>query len=306
MENKEFVIVVDFGGQYNQLIARRVRENHVYCEVYPYNKALDKIKELKPQGIIFTGGPNSVYEENSPKIEKEILEDAELEEIRVSDEMEKRLAEQIQAYEKTQSQKKVHRHSPLFRRRVMVAAAVLMIAAVATSVTAVGSKSYLKEIIEKFTGETGQASVINVEDMDTQASESADETQVYREIKEKLGIHVVRMEYKPKGMRLQRYIIDEAQKRTQVFYQYQGNVVWYSIYMNGEDSSLGQKESDEIIDKFTVENNKKKIDVTEYQIKGYEETGFLAEFEEYGVHYQLRGVMERGEFEKVLKNLKFF
>ena len=64
--------------------------------------------------------------------------------------MEKRLAEQIQAYEKTQSQKKVHRHSPLFRRRVMVAAAVLMIAAVATSVTAVGSKSYLKEIIEKF------------------------------------------------------------------------------------------------------------------------------------------------------------
>ena len=74
MENKEFVIVVDFGGQYNQLIARRVRENHVYCEVYPYNKALEKIKELKPQGIIFTGGPNSVYEENSPKIEKEIFE----------------------------------------------------------------------------------------------------------------------------------------------------------------------------------------------------------------------------------------
>lgn len=234
-------------------------------------------------------------EKEAAKIEKEILKDSKLEEIKVSDEMEKRLAEQIQAYEKTQSQKKVH-----------VAAAVLMIAAVATSVTAVGSKSYLKEIIEKFTGETGQASVINVEDMDTQASESADETQVYREIKEKLGIHVVRMEYKPKGMRLQRYIIDEAQKRTQVFYQYQGNVVWYSIYMNGEDSSLGQKESDEIIDKFTVENNKKKIDVTEYQIKGYEETGFLAEFEEYGVHYQLRGVMERGEFEKVLKNLKFF
>ena len=69
---------------------------------------------------------------------------------------------------------------------------------------------------------------------------------------------------------------------------------------------MDKKNQNEIIDKFTVENNKKKIDVTEYQIKGYEETGFLAEFEEYGVHYQLRGVMERGEFEKVLKNLKFF
>ena len=101
-------------------------------------------------------------EKEAAKIEKEILKDSKLEEIKVFDEMEKRLAEQIQAYEKTQSQKKVHRHSPLFRRRVMAAAAVLMIAAVATSVTAVGSKSYLKEIIEKFTGETGQASVINV------------------------------------------------------------------------------------------------------------------------------------------------
>ena len=244
-------------------------------------------------------------EKEAAKIEKEILKDSKLEEIKVSDEMEKRLAEQIQAYEKTQSQKKVHRHSPLFRRRVMVAAAVLMIAAVATSVTAVGSKSYLKEIIEKFTGETGQASVINVEDMDTQASESADETQVYREVKKELGIQAVRIQYKPKGMRLQKYILDKEQRRAQIFYEYKGEVVWYSIYMNAEDSSLGQKESDGIIDEFTIENNMKKINVTEYQVKGYEETGFLAEFEDYGVHYQLRGMMERDELEKVLKNLKF-
>lgn len=71
---EELIIVVDFGGQYNQLIARRVREKSVYCEVYPYTKALDKIKELNPKGIIFSGGPNSVYEENAPKIEKEIFE----------------------------------------------------------------------------------------------------------------------------------------------------------------------------------------------------------------------------------------
>ena len=74
MEQKEMVVVVDFGGQYNQLIARRVRENNVYCEVYPYNKALEKIKELQPKGIIFTGGPASVYEENAPKMEAEVFE----------------------------------------------------------------------------------------------------------------------------------------------------------------------------------------------------------------------------------------
>lgn len=64
--DRELVIVLDFGGQYNQLIARRVRECHVYCEVHPYHLSLDKIKEMKPKGIIFTGGPNSVYGEDSP------------------------------------------------------------------------------------------------------------------------------------------------------------------------------------------------------------------------------------------------
>ena len=72
--NRETVIVLDFGGQYNQLIARRVRECNVYCEVHPYTISLDKIRELNPKGIIFTGGPNSVYEETSPHYQKEIFE----------------------------------------------------------------------------------------------------------------------------------------------------------------------------------------------------------------------------------------
>lgn len=71
---KELVIVLDFGGQYNQLIARRVRECSVYCEVLPYNTSLDKIKEMAPKGIIFTGGPNSVYGEDSPVCDKGIFE----------------------------------------------------------------------------------------------------------------------------------------------------------------------------------------------------------------------------------------
>ena len=72
--NRELVLVLDFGGQYNQLIARRVRECNVYCEVHPYNLSIEKIKEMNPKGIIFTGGPNSVYGENSPLCDREIFE----------------------------------------------------------------------------------------------------------------------------------------------------------------------------------------------------------------------------------------
>lgn len=72
--SRELVLVLDFGGQYNQLIARRVRECNVYCEVHPYNLSVEKIREMNPKGIIFTGGPNSVYGENSPLCDKAIFE----------------------------------------------------------------------------------------------------------------------------------------------------------------------------------------------------------------------------------------
>lgn len=69
---KEMIIVLDFGGQYNQLIARRVRECNVYCEVHPYTMPVEEIRAKKPKGIIFTGGPNSVYGSDSPQCPEEI------------------------------------------------------------------------------------------------------------------------------------------------------------------------------------------------------------------------------------------
>lgn len=70
---RELVIVLDFGGQYNQLVARRVRECNVYCEIYSYKTSLEKIKEMNPKGIILTGGPNSCYEADSPTYSKELF-----------------------------------------------------------------------------------------------------------------------------------------------------------------------------------------------------------------------------------------
>ena len=71
---QEKVIVIDFGGQYNQLVARRVRECNVYCEIYSYRTPLEKIKAMNPKGIILTGGPNSCYEEGAPTCSKELFE----------------------------------------------------------------------------------------------------------------------------------------------------------------------------------------------------------------------------------------
>ena len=72
--NHELVLVIDFGGQYNQLIARRVREHKIYCEVISYKTPIEEIRAKNPKGIIFTGGPNSVYLDDSPRMGKEIFE----------------------------------------------------------------------------------------------------------------------------------------------------------------------------------------------------------------------------------------
>lgn len=71
--NKELILIIDFGGQYNQLIARRVREFNVYCEILPFTTHKEKILSRKPDGIIFTGGPNSVNQKNAPEVSEELF-----------------------------------------------------------------------------------------------------------------------------------------------------------------------------------------------------------------------------------------
>jgi GMP synthase (glutamine-hydrolysing) len=67
------ILIIDFGSQYTQLIARRVREAHVYCEIHPPSRSVQWIREWKPKGVILSGGPNSVYEENVPTADPELL-----------------------------------------------------------------------------------------------------------------------------------------------------------------------------------------------------------------------------------------
>ena len=72
--NREKIIVIDFGGQYNQLVARRVRECSVYCEIYSYKTDIEQIKAMNPKGIILTGGPDSCYEEGAASCGRELFE----------------------------------------------------------------------------------------------------------------------------------------------------------------------------------------------------------------------------------------
>ena len=70
----EKILILDFGSQYTQLIARRVREAHVYCELHPFDMSLEEIKAFNPNGIILSGGPKSVYDDGAPAIEEDLFE----------------------------------------------------------------------------------------------------------------------------------------------------------------------------------------------------------------------------------------
>ena len=74
MQHTELILILDFGSQFTQLITRRIRESNVYSEIYPHTISVDKIKELNPKGIIFSGGPMSVYDDGAPDIDDKIFD----------------------------------------------------------------------------------------------------------------------------------------------------------------------------------------------------------------------------------------
>ena len=72
--HSEMILILDFGSQYTQLIARRVRESHVYCEIHPYNIALEDMTKMNPKAIILSGGPASVHDEDAPIVDEKIFD----------------------------------------------------------------------------------------------------------------------------------------------------------------------------------------------------------------------------------------
>lgn len=237
------------------------------------------------------------------QIEDEIRADQELEDIKVSDDLESALFNKIQEYE---FDKKVTTIVRKKKRRtyVLVGIAAVLIMMLGSVMTAVGSKSYGKASRENRDGDENW-SYLNVEDMETKKSEDLDEVSVYKEIKKSLGFFPVRIMEKPDEMYLENYTIDEKQNNAVLFYTYNGEIIRYFMYMNDSDSSLGQKELDDLTDTYEINNKKHVITVNEFQVKNKSEKRYVAEFEYLDVQYQIMGFMEKDEFNKILENLFF-
>lgn len=254
------------------------------------------MKDLKKLSL------NREVKREAEEIEKEVESRSDLDNIKVSDNMETSLFNKIQEYEYDKRLKKVHYRRK--RRYLIVALAAVIVLVCGSVMTGVGSKSYWKVIWERINGD-GSSNIINVEDMKSQESDDIDEVGVYKEIYEKLGISVVRIGYRPENMKLKRYTLDEEQKKVYLFYEYNGELIRYSIYMNDEDSSFGQKDLDKLVDEYELENDGQIINIKEYNVEGSKEKRYIAEFKYKDANYQLMGIMSKDEINKIIKNLFF-
>ena len=237
------------------------------------------------------------------QIEKKVRKDKSLDDIKVSDEMEKELFNKIQDYEYDKRHKKVIRKKKKSKLVIGALAAVLILVC-GSVMTSVGSKSYWKTLWNDSNGDE-QNNGIDVENMESIETEDIDEMEVDKKITKVMGVSLVKMQYKPKDMVLKRYIIDEEQRMAILFYQYGEEVIKYYMYTNSTDSSFGEKTVDQLLDEYEFQNGKHSILVKQYEIKNSDEERYIAEFEYNDIHYQIKGSMEKEEFEKILENLFF-
>lgn len=191
------------------------------------------------------------------------------------------------------------------RKYFVISLAAVLVIVMGVGVTSVGSKSHWKVLWERVTGGKTM-NVINTEDMDSYETEDVDEVAVYNEITEKLNIDPVKMRYRPGDMRLDHYEIQEEMLKAELLYKYKNETIRYSLYMNDEDSSFGQNEEDNKIDEYTISIKGIEIKAEEFEVVDNSENRQVANFEYLGVHYQLKGVVKKSEFKKILENLQFF
>lgn len=237
------------------------------------------------------------------QIEKKVRDRKDLDDITVSEKMETSLFNKIQDYEYDRRSKTVHRKKK--KRYVVLALAAVLVLVFGSVMTSVGSKSYWKVLWERIAGDE-DLSYIDVEQMVSQNTDDLDEVQIYKEIWRELGISTVRWGYFPEDTYLKDYEIDKDQTKATFIYECNGKIIRYVMYMNDEDSSLGQIKIDRLISEYKMETGGGiSVSVKEYDIEDMEENRYVAEFEYDDAQYQIMGIVDEEEFIKIIENLIF-
>lgn len=246
---------------------------------------------------------NEAVSREAEQIEKEVRDCKDLDDIKVSEDMETSLFNKIQEYEYDRRLKKVYHRKK--RRYIIVALAAVLVLAFGSVMTGVGSKSYWKVMWDRIAGDA-EVSYIDVENMESQSSEDIDEVGVYRKINETFGISTVRLGYKPKRMFLEKYSIDKEQRKAYLFYNFDGEIIRYTMYINDSDSSFGQKDLDRLTDEYEITiGNNISTKIEEYNLYNSSVKRYIAEFEYKDTQYQIMGIIKKQELEKILRDLKF-
>lgn len=257
------------------------------------------MKELKKLSL------KEEVDREAQEIEKEVENRDDLDDIKVSEDMETSLFNKIQEYEYDKRIKKtVHRSRK--KRRLFLALAAVLILVCGSVMTGTGSKSYWKVLWDRVAGDEN-LSYVDVEDMESKDTEDLDEVQVFNQIRKEIGISPIRFGYMPKGMVFDEYEIDNEQNKAVIFYKYNDQIVRYSMYMNDADSSHGQTEIDKLVSEYKINSEVNiEINIKEYDIEDESTNRFEAEFEYMDAQYKIIALMEKEEFDKIVKNLAFW
>ena len=256
------------------------------------------MKELKKLSL------KEEVDREAQDIEKEVESRDDLDDIKVSEDMETSLFNKIQEYEYDKRVKKaVHRSRK--KRRLFLALAAVLILVCGSVITGTGSKSYWKVLWDRVAGDE-EANIINVEDMESEVTDDWNEIQVFNDIRKETGIFPVRFGYMPKKLLFTGYELDKEQNLAVIFYNYNDQIMQYLMYMNNTDSSYGQTEIDQLVSEYQIVVNNNVIDIKEYTVVNQENNRYVAEFEYMDAQYQLTGLMEKEEFDKIIENLIFY
>ena len=285
-------------------------------------------------------------EKEAEQIEKEVLSNESLKEVQAPDTLREALAKSIKEYEKNRTDapseeseeigisieefceklskedresyfrwraaeekkkaKKARKrfHFPRKKRAVFVVAAT-MILVLGIGMTSLGGRPYWLKVADLVLGNENTVKV-NTEGEDRLETTKVDEKEAYEQIKEELGIEPVQLQYMPAGMEFYDSVIEKGLGTATLYYTYRGKVIQYEMYLQYTNGSYSISQEDNYKNNYQLWNGKIPIRIKELETINSKEKRFFAIFEHQSTLYKLIGIIEKEEFEKILKNLYFF